>query len=278
MVQQMALSVQNVQGNALGAFAAGQQQAAEMKNQQLEHAKQNFGYLAQLASDAQGDPAAWDAGLQALEASGWPPEQLAQFKGRADLAPILAKSALTAQQELDNNYNQAQLDMSRRRFALEMAQAAQGPAPTANMRDFQFSQENTGFAEFLNPTKPPAAPSGYTYAADGQTLQPIPGGPADKPSTAPAAPSGYQYAADGQTLQFIPGGPADPSSKPERSDFTVSQATAAGYVDRMAQADAIIADPRLASASAATTPCCSPMTAGPRENAQKSTWPTFAPP
>jgi len=150
----MALSVANPQMNALGSFAAGQQHAMDQKSQQLEHAKQNFGYLAQMAHDAQGDPAAWDAGLDALVASGWPTEQLSQFRGRADLAPILAKSALSAQDELANNFNQQQLDLSRKKFAFDMAQAAKGPAPTAQMQNFQFAQENPDFNDWINSSDP----------------------------------------------------------------------------------------------------------------------------
>ena len=142
MAQQlMALGLNDFKGNALGAFAQGQQHAMDQKTQQLEHAKQNFTYLAQMAHDAQGDPAAWESGLDALEASGWSGDQLAQFRGRADLAPMLARSALTAQDELTNNYNQNQLDLSRKRFAIEMAQAAAGPKPTANMIEHAAAQE-----------------------------------------------------------------------------------------------------------------------------------------
>ncbi|WP_375450613.1 hypothetical protein [uncultured Devosia sp.] len=142
MAQQlMALGLNDFKGNALGAFAQGQQHAMDQKTQQLEHAKQNFGYLAQMAHDAQGDPAAWDAGLDAMEASGWSPDQLARFRGRADLAPILARSALTAEQELSNNFNQQQLDMSRQRLAFDMTQAAAGPKPTSNMIEYGAAQE-----------------------------------------------------------------------------------------------------------------------------------------
>ena len=61
----------------------------------------------------------------------------------------------------------------------------------------------------------PAAPSGYRYLADGQTLERIPGGPADDKAAArfAGAPPGYQWNADHSALEKIPGGPAD---KPER--------------------------------------------------------------
>jgi hypothetical protein len=79
------------------------------------------------------------------------------------------------------------------RIALEQqAQAraaSQGPEPTANMRDYMFSQENPGYAQFLNPTSA---------------------------NTMPDAPSGYQWVPgqNGQMQQtYIPGGPADPANQ-----------------------------------------------------------------
>lgn len=142
----MALSVANPQINTMGAFAQGQQHAMDQKTQQLEHAKQNFSYLAQMAHDAQGDPAAWDAGLEALSAAGW---QVDQFRGRHDLAPILAKSALTAEQELSNNYNQQQLDISRRRLAHDMSNAAKAPPPTAAQQNWDWAGDDPAKRAYL---------------------------------------------------------------------------------------------------------------------------------
>lgn len=48
--------------------------------------------------------------------------------------------------------------------------------------------------------------------------------------------------------QFVPVG--SPKAQIERPEFTVSQATAAGYADRMAQADAILSDPKLSAVQA----------------------------
>lgn len=58
--------------------------------------------------------------------------------------------------------------------------ASRGPDPTANMRDWQYAQENPGYAEFLKGSGGGGggAPSGYQFTPDGQ-LAPIPGGPAD---------------------------------------------------------------------------------------------------
>lgn len=49
--------------------------------------------------------------------------------------------------------------------------------PTSSMRDFQMAQANPAYADFINPTTAPAAPSGYRWSADGN-LEAIPGGPA----------------------------------------------------------------------------------------------------
>jgi len=52
-------------------------------------------------------------------------------------------------------------------FNKALAPMDQGPEPTANMRDFQFAQENPGYAEFLNPPKEEAMPAGvqeYQFA------------------------------------------------------------------------------------------------------------------
>ena len=41
------------------------------------------------------------------------------------------------------------------------AMAPAGPEPTTNMRDFQFAQQNPGYADFLNPPKEPSYPTSY---------------------------------------------------------------------------------------------------------------------
>lgn len=50
-------------------------------------------------------------------------------------------------------------------------------------------------------------PTGYRQSADGN-LEPIPGGPASGGKTA-NAPPGYRWSADSQSLEAIPGGPAE---------------------------------------------------------------------
>lgn len=76
----------------------------------------------------------------------------------------------------------------------------------------------------------PQAPQGYRMAPDGQSMQFIPGGPADPAnrtqgggSGGRAPPSGYEYDESGQRLRPIPGGPRDPSVSPRQSTFGPDQ-------------------------------------------------------
>lgn len=53
--------------------------------------------------------------------------------------------------------------------AMQRMQPDQGLEPTANMRDFQFAQDNPGYADFLNPPKSPDFPAAvqeYQFAVD----------------------------------------------------------------------------------------------------------------
>lgn len=62
-----------------------------------------------------------------------------------------------------------------------------GPEPTANMRDFQYAQENPGYADFINPANTPSAPSGYRWNPDG-TQSYVPGGPNDPATRSSVVP------------------------------------------------------------------------------------------
>jgi spore germination cell wall hydrolase CwlJ-like protein len=67
-------------------------------------------------------------------------------------------------------------------------------------------------------------PSGYRFTGDGQTLEPIPGGPQDPSNRATKAPPpGYRALDGGERFEPIPGGPADPATI-----STQAQARAAG--------------------------------------------------
>jgi hypothetical protein len=94
--------------------------------------------------------------------------------------------------------------------------------PTAAQRDFEFSQQNPEFAEFLNPAKP-----------------------ADKP----ASVREYEYAQS----QGYQGTFADYEKDMRKAgatsiDLNANQGAAALYADRMAAANAVLSDPALEAA------------------------------
>lgn len=142
----VALGIQTPQVNALSAMAEGQQAGQRQQMNQIQIAQQNLAGIAQMANDIGGDPAKWEQGLDMLEQAGLPVQS---FRGRADLAPLVAKSAFTAAEQVGMAQDQQTYELNLRKFEQELQQAAAGPKPTANMQDFAFSQENPGFAEFM---------------------------------------------------------------------------------------------------------------------------------
>lgn len=106
--------------------------------------------------------------------------------------------------------------------------AGQQPEMTANMRDWQFAQDNPGFMDYINPQGSPDAPSLTSiYDENGREQK------------------GYMVqTADGP--QFVPVG--SPKANTERAEFNVSQASAAGYADRMIAADQTLDNPALTTA------------------------------
>ncbi|MCP4997182.1 MAG: hypothetical protein GY933_00185 [Hyphomicrobiales bacterium] len=126
--------------------------------------------------DGQPDPEAFDQGLDYLEQQGL---DVAQFRGKPELAPIVARSSLTALQQLNAAQNDRDHDLALQKFDLEVEKAAQGSKP----------------------------PSGYRWG-DGGNLEFIPGGPSD-----PANKSGgiSFTTAEGDTVQI--GGPAQLKSR-----------------------------------------------------------------
>lgn len=64
-------------------------------------------------------------------------------------------------------------------------------------------------------------------------------------------PSGYRVSADGQGLEPIPGGPADPNKRVPVRNLrpTGEQNTAAGFYDRMVDAEKVLSDPAVTTAA-----------------------------
>lgn len=86
-------------------------------------------------------------------------ERLALAKANATYIkdPALAQAVASGQMEFGDAYRMWQ----------DQQAAARGPEPTANMRDYEYAQQNPGYAEFLNPTKSadqPALVQEFEYA------------------------------------------------------------------------------------------------------------------
>lgn len=64
-------------------------------------------------------------------------------------------------------------------------------------------------------------------------------------------PSGYRVSADGQGLEPIPGGPADPNKQVPVKSLrpTTDQNNAAGFYDRMTEAEKVLSDPESVAAA-----------------------------
>jgi hypothetical protein len=142
-IQPMALGVANPEINAVSALAAGQQarQSFDMNNIQIAKAGlETIGSIA-LGSmggkiDGQADPALFNEGLDYLAQNGI---DVTQFRDRADLAPVIARSSMTALQQMQMAQDERSYQLALDNFELEVMNAAQGPAPTAEMRNFDWA-------------------------------------------------------------------------------------------------------------------------------------------
>lgn len=172
-IQAMALGVQNPEINALGALAAGQQarQSFDMNNVQIAKAGlETIGSIALGAMggkiDGQADPALFNQGLDYLAQQG---VNVDQFRDRADLAPVIARSSMTALQQMQLAQNEQTYQLALDNFELEVMKAAQGPKPTAEMQNFTLAQTDPAFAAHLAAKDAPNPPSGvaeYNFYAD----------------------------------------------------------------------------------------------------------------
>lgn len=125
-------------------------------------------------------------------------------KGAEDLAAAVEGGTTTGADAFNQWYQQANAQ----------------PELTADMRNFQFAQDNPGFAEFMGGgQKPTASMQEYQFAVS----------------------QGY----DGTFQQYE----TDMKRAGATSiDFNANQGTAAAYADRMAAANAILDDPKLTAA------------------------------
>lgn len=155
-IQPMALTVANPEINALSAFASGRQAAdsARINQSNLDTAKlqqyqaglQNVGALAFGVMDGKmdgtPDPARWEEALDMLAKSG---QDVSMFRGRPDLAPVVAKASVDTLGQLNLAQNDRELDMRAQEFGLRVMEAAKGPAPTDDQREYDLAKKE-GFA------------------------------------------------------------------------------------------------------------------------------------
>lgn len=132
-IQPMALQVQNVQGNALGAFAQGQNQAQDMRERNLQMARATLENVGSLAFGVMGgkldgapDPARWE---EALDMIGQQGVDVSMFRNRPDLAPVIARASVDVLGQMNNNLNERQLEQRMKEFDFQVSEALKGPAP-----------------------------------------------------------------------------------------------------------------------------------------------------
>lgn len=160
MPQLAALGIQPPQINALGAFQQGQAQAlglqqreqqmqqsqqthaSNMQNAEInrktaerEQALQGLQLIGSIAMGAMGgdlrgqvDPQKFDQGLDILQGYGVDVEQ---FRGKPELAPVVAQSSLTALQRLQAAQSDREYDLALQKFDLDVMEAM---APGGNAK------------------------------------------------------------------------------------------------------------------------------------------------
>lgn len=229
----VALGVNNPEINTLAAFDQSQANALNAKSTQMAQARQGLEWVGSMALGAMGgkmdghaDPKLWSEGLDMLAGQGVDKSVIESLRSRPDLASTIARASLDTMQQISVANNERDYELALKQFDLQVQNAAEARADRAAAQERpveingQLVDPNT--REVLGDYRTPEAA---------------------KPAV---PPSGYRFGADGQSLEHIPGGPADPSLKPEKAEFTVSQATAAGFADRMTQSDAILSKPAVA--------------------------------
>lgn len=150
-----ALQVQSPQINTPGAFEAGQEGARAADSYKIKRASEVMQYIGAGAMHAlggdlngQADPARYAEVMEGLSSMGLPiPDEVKNNPGFANAA---ARASMSTLQQLQNARSDQELEMALRKFEADLAQ---GAAPTADMRNYQFAQENEGFADFMNPPK-----------------------------------------------------------------------------------------------------------------------------
>jgi len=136
-IQAMALGGNTPQINALGAFTEGQQAKQTFDANNIALAQKGLETIGSIALGAMGgkldgeaDPQMFEQGLDYLAQNGINVEG---FRGRPDLAPVVARSSMTALQQLQLAQNQQEYDLAMKKFEQDVITAAKAPKASLNL-------------------------------------------------------------------------------------------------------------------------------------------------
>lgn len=185
-IQPMALAVQNTQGNALGAFAQGQQHAQQTRANDLAMAQQTMQNIGSLAFgvlggklDGQADPALWEEALDMIGSQG---VNVDAFRGRPDMAAIIAKASADTLGQMNHDLNEQQLAQRMHEFDFQVSEALKGPAPTVPSYsqtpvfltdpdgNQHVGQMSSGGGVLINGQQLPGVPEGWSVVNRPQAL------------------------------------------------------------------------------------------------------------
>ena len=235
-IQPMALAVQNPEVNALSGFAQGQQHAQQTQANNLALATQTLQNVGSLAFgvmggklDGQADPKLWEEALDMIAQSGVPVDM---FRGRPDLAPVIAKASADTLGQLQLAQNEQELQQRMAEFDFKVQEALKGPAPTADMQNFQLAQTDPAFAQHLaskNAPNPPANVGEYNFYVEQETAA----------GREPLSFLDFQNAQKGQGLSVVtnPDGTATVQMGGTAPKLTEAQGKDIGFYTRGMQAN-----------------------------------------
>lgn len=133
-IQPMALAVANPEINAVQAMSEGVNASQQAQSNQLTIAKQSLQNIGSMAFgvmggkiDGQADPQMWEQSLDMLAGSGM---NVDQFRGRPDLAPIVARASVDTLGQLNLAQNEKELELRLQEFAQKVGDAGKPGAET----------------------------------------------------------------------------------------------------------------------------------------------------
>lgn len=132
-IQPMALQVQNPQIDTMNALGKGMQARQAFDQNNITLAKQGLETIGSIALGAMGgkldgeaDPKLFEQGLDMLEQNGI---KVDAFRGRPDVAPMVARASMTALQQLDVAQDERTYELAMEKFQHELSEAAK-PKPS----------------------------------------------------------------------------------------------------------------------------------------------------